>query len=55
MRKMKAGFVEQLDTKILIGLGILQNSGPEPHTAAQHIQKHAEGNTHNKICSAVVK
>ena len=31
MRKNKAGFAEQLDTKILIRLGILRNSRLEPH------------------------
>lgn len=32
MRKKKAGFAKQLDTKILIRLGILQNSRLEPHS-----------------------
>lgn len=41
MQKKKAGFAKQLDTKMLIRLGILQNSKPR-HTV-QPENRHMEG------------
>jgi len=47
MRKKGAGFAKQLDTRILIRLGILQSSGLEPHSPVC-TQEHAEQNETNR-------
>lgn len=58
MREKAAGFAKQLDTKILIRLGILQNSRLEPHRPvwqSRHKQEHAQTNSDRGILLATLR